>query len=77
MNALVGCEKNPLPPNENSGVPTGKQKQWRKFQKAHRPGVRCQGHAIGNYIVDFCSIKAKLIIELDGSQHLKQEKVQS
>jgi very-short-patch-repair endonuclease len=30
-------------------------------------------HAIGNYITDFCSPKAKLIIELDGSQHLDQE----
>lgn len=30
-------------------------------------------HAIGNYIVDFCSPKAKLIIELDGSQHLEQQ----
>jgi very-short-patch-repair endonuclease len=29
-------------------------------------------HAIGNYIVDFCAIKQKLIIELDGSQHLEQ-----
>ena len=26
----------------------------------------------GNYIVDFVSIKKKLIIELDGSQHLEQ-----
>jgi very-short-patch-repair endonuclease len=31
------------------------------------------GHAIGNYIPDFCSPKGKLIIELDGSQHLDQE----
>jgi very-short-patch-repair endonuclease len=30
-------------------------------------------HAIGPYIPDFCSPKAKLIIELDGSQHLEQE----
>jgi len=30
-------------------------------------------HAIGNYIVDFCSPRRKLIIELDGSQHLEQE----
>jgi len=30
-------------------------------------------HAIGNYIVDFVSIKRKVIIELDGSQHLEQE----
>ena len=30
-------------------------------------------HAVGNYITDFCSPKTKLIIELDGSQHLEQE----
>jgi very-short-patch-repair endonuclease len=30
-------------------------------------------HALGEYIVDFCSIKYKLILELDGSQHLEQE----
>ena len=30
-------------------------------------------HAIGNYVPDFCSLKKKLVIELDGSQHLEQE----
>jgi len=29
-----------------------------------------QQHAISNYIVDFCAVKEKLVIELDGSQHL-------
>jgi very-short-patch-repair endonuclease len=29
-------------------------------------------HAIGNYIVDFCAPRQKLVIELDGSQHLEQ-----
>jgi len=29
-------------------------------------------HAIGNFIPDFVSIKKKLIIELDGSQHFEQ-----
>lgn len=29
-------------------------------------------HAIDHYIPDFCAIKPKLIIELDGSQHLEQ-----
>ncbi|MBT3389953.1 MAG: endonuclease domain-containing protein [Chloroflexi bacterium] len=29
-------------------------------------------HAIGNYIVDFCAVQEKLVIELDGSQHLDQ-----
>jgi very-short-patch-repair endonuclease len=35
-------------------------------------GFRRQ-HAIGYYIVDFCAPRRKLIIELDGSQHLAQE----
>lgn len=30
-------------------------------------------HAIGPYIPDFYSPKAKLIVELDGSQHLEQK----
>ena len=29
-------------------------------------------HAVGPYIADFCCIKKKLIIEVDGSQHLAQ-----
>lgn len=43
--------------------------------RAHRMGdvhFRNQ-HAIGNYAVDFCAPRKKLIIELDGSQHLEQE----
>ena len=42
--------------------------------RAHRLGdihFRNQ-HAIGKYIVDFCAPRKKLIIELDGSQHLEQ-----
>jgi very-short-patch-repair endonuclease len=30
-------------------------------------------HAIGPYIADFCCIEKKLIVELDGSQHLEQQ----
>ena len=30
-------------------------------------------HAVGNYIPDFVCIEKKLIIELDGGQHLEQE----
>jgi len=30
-------------------------------------------HAIGKYIVDFCSPKMKLVVELDGSQHAEQK----
>ncbi len=46
-----------------------------KHLRAHRMGdvhFRNQ-HAIGNYIVDFCAPRKKLIIELDGSQHLEQQ----
>jgi len=43
--------------------------------RAHRMGgthFRSQ-HAIGNYIVDFCAPRRKLIIELEGSQHFEQQ----
>ncbi len=30
-------------------------------------------HAIGFFVADFCAPRKKLIIELDGSQHLEQE----
>ena len=30
-------------------------------------------HAIGNYIPDFVCLEKKLIVELDGSQHLEHE----
>ncbi len=32
-------------------------------------------YAIGKYIVDFCAPRRKLIIEIDGSQHLANEKL--
>ena len=49
-------------------------KLWSRL-RAHRlsgVGFRRQ-HAIGNYITDFCAPNKKLIIELDGSQHIEQE----
>ena len=30
---------------------------------------------IGNYIVDFYCLKAKLVIEIDGSQHYEEDKI--
>ena len=49
-------------------------KLWQHL-RAHRMGdvhFRNQ-HAIGTYIVDFCAPRKKLIIELDGSQHLEHQ----
>ena len=49
------------------------RKLWAYLRGKKIKGVKFRRqHAIGNYIVDFCSIKEKLIIELDGSQHLDQ-----
>jgi very-short-patch-repair endonuclease len=55
------------------GAPAGSSHGWSPIPPPHRPGGRCRGHAIGKYIVDFCSPRRKLIIELDGSQHLDQQ----
>jgi very-short-patch-repair endonuclease len=34
-------------------------------------------HAIGRYVVDFCSPKHRLVIELDGSAHLRRRAIDS
>ena len=50
------------------------QKLWAYLRGNNLHGVNFRRqHAIGNYIVDFVSIRNKLVIELDGSQHLEQE----
>jgi len=53
--------------------PPAERKLWSRIRNGQL-GVtfRCQ-HALENHVPDFCSPKAKLIIELDGSQHLEQE----
>jgi crossover junction endodeoxyribonuclease RuvC len=46
---------------------------WSRLRNHQLKGVGFRRqHAIGNYIVDFCSPRRKLIIELNGSQHLEQ-----
>lgn len=55
-------------------MPPAEAKLWAHL-RAHQMGdvhFRNQ-HAIGKYIVDFCALRKKLIIELDGSQHLEQQ----
>jgi very-short-patch-repair endonuclease len=48
-------------------------KLWSRLRNDRLGVTFRRQHAIGNYIPDFCSPKAKLIIELDGGQHLEQE----
>ena len=56
-------------------VPTPAEiKLWARLRGGRLNGVKFRRqHAIGGYIPDFCSIKHRLIIELDGSQHLEQD----
>ena len=49
------------------------RKLWAYLRGDKLDGVNFRRqHAIGNYIADFVAIKKKLIVELDGSQHLQQ-----
>jgi very-short-patch-repair endonuclease len=48
-------------------------KLWSYLRNHQINGVGFRRHAVGNYIVDFCAPRRRLIIELDGSQHLEQE----
>jgi very-short-patch-repair endonuclease len=48
------------------------QKLWARIRNDQLGVSFRRQHAIGNYIPDFYAPKAKLIIELDGSQHLDQ-----
>jgi very-short-patch-repair endonuclease len=48
-------------------------KLWSRIRNDQLGVTFRRQHAVGIHIPDFCSPKAKLIIELDGSQHLEQE----
>ena len=49
-------------------------KLWAYLRARRAKGVHFRRqHAIGPYITDFCAPRQKLVIELDGSQHLDQE----
>ena len=49
------------------------RKLWSRIRNDQLRVTFRRQHAVGNYVPDFCSPKAKLIIEMDGSQHLEQE----
>jgi very-short-patch-repair endonuclease len=53
-------------------------KLWSRLRAHRMAGVQFRRqHAVGKYVVDFCSPRRKLIIELDGSQHLDQAEYDS
>ena len=47
-------------------------KLWNQFLRRYKPRFHRQ-YVIGNYIADFYCHKAKLVVELDGSQHFTPE----
>ena len=48
---------------------------WTRLRAHRMKGVHFRNqHAIGKYVVDFCAPRRKLVIELDGGQHLEQDK---
>ena len=56
--------------NLRKNMTDAERKLWAYLERSQL-GVRFRRqHAIGNFIIDFCCVKKKLIIELDGSQHL-------
>ena len=48
---------------------------WYNFLRHYTPQFRRQ-YVIGNYIVDFYCHKAKLVVELDGSQHYNPKEME-
>ena len=48
---------------------------WYDFLKEY-PVNFLRQKILGNYIVDFYCAKAKLVVELDGSQHFEDENIQ-
>ncbi len=48
-------------------------KLWLHLRTLRGEGIHFRRqHAIGKYVADFCAPRQHLIVELDGSQHLKQ-----
>jgi very-short-patch-repair endonuclease len=64
MNTAGKLRKNSTP---------AERKLWSRIRNDQLGVTFRRQHAVGSYIPDFCSPKSKLIIELDGSQHLEQE----
>ena len=64
MNKAGKLRKDPTP---------AERKLWSRIRNDQLGVTFRRQHAVGNYIPDFVCIQKKLILELDGSQHLEQE----
>ena len=49
------------------------RKLWRLLHSRRFDGAKFRrNHPIGNFFADFCCLKARLVIELDGGQHAEE-----
>ena len=62
----------PLAKNLRKNMTPWERKLWYEFLRDYPIKFQRQ-KSIGNYIVDFYCASAKLVIELDGSQHYEDE----
>ena len=62
----------PLAKALRKNMPPWERKLWYNFLRNYPVWFQRQ-KAIGNYIVDFCCAKARLVIELDGGGHYTAE----
>lgn len=60
--------------NLRKNATDAERKLWRHLRLAKREGVHFRRQApIGPYVADFACHRAKIVVELDGSQHSKHE----
>jgi very-short-patch-repair endonuclease len=60
--------------NLRCNLTEAEQKLWQAIRYGQMDGVHFRRqHAIGPYIADFCAPTKKLILEVDGGQHVEQQ----
>ncbi len=78
---MVGLDSKILPRNKElkklstqlrNNATAEENKLWYEFLRTY-PARFNRQRIIGNYIVDFYCAKARLVVELDGSQHYKDK----
>ena len=74
---MIEYNKNniPLAKNLRKNMTKQERKLWYEFLRDYQFRFQRQ-KAIGEYIVDFYCAKARLVIELDGSQHYENEEIE-
>jgi very-short-patch-repair endonuclease len=74
MNYKLNSKLTPLAQTLRKNMTKEERKLWYQFLRNH-PIRFLKQKVIDNYIADFYCSKAKLIIELDGSQHYRENEI--